>query len=339
MKVVFFGTPQFAVPSLERLMDDPSFDVAAVVTQPDRRRGRGGKINPSPVKAAALPLGCPIWQPSRIKKDPDTLQALANLNADAFVVVAYGQILSQAILDMPRLGCVNAHGSLLPEYRGAAPIQWSLYHGEAKTGITTMKMDIGMDTGPMLEKAVVPIGLLDNAWTLAASLATLSADLLVNTLRQLDGQRMRPVPQNDSQATYAPLIQKADYSLDWQRPALALHNQIRGFYPNCTTTFRQQPLKISATLPLGDPSSTLRPAAMPADFASLVEQYTQLANLAAAPGTVAAVFKNYGPAIAPGEGHLLLREVKPAGKQAQSGWDFANGSRLTEGEVLGKDEG
>jgi len=328
VKIVFFGTPQFAVPSLERLMVDSAFEIAAVVTQPDKRRGRGGKVSPSPVKAAALALDCPIWQPARIKKDPTTLQALAMLEADAFVVIAYGQILSQEILDMPRLGCVNAHGSLLPQYRGAAPIQWSLYHGEAETGITTMKMDAGMDTGPMLEREAVPIGLLDNAWTLAETLANLSADLLVSTLLKLNEQLIRPVPQDDERATYAPLIQKADYQLDWSRPALDLHNQIRGFYPNCVTTLRQQPLKVVETLPLG--------GRLPVPLPTAAAELAALTLPPAAPGTVATLVKNYGPVIATGEGYLLLRQVKPAGKQTQSGWDFANGARLEMGERLGE---
>ena len=328
MKIVFFGTPQFAVPSLERLVTDTAFEVAAVVTQPDKRRGRGGKVSPSPVKAVALPTGCPIWQPPRIKKDPETLHALTELDADAFVVVAYGQILSQEILDMPRLGCVNAHGSLLPQYRGAAPIQWSLFHGEPETGITTMKMDAGMDTGPMLEKEAVVIDLQDNAWTLAEKLADLSADLLVSTLLKLNEQIIRPVPQDDATATYAPLIQKADYQLNWQRSALALHNQVRGFYPNCTTRFRQQPLKVSATLPLGG----TQPVPLPENEAAVLKPLVEQLPEPTAPGTVAALYKDYGPVVSTGDGYLLLREVKPAGKQAQSGWDFANGARLTVGE-------
>ncbi|MEO0758243.1 MAG: methionyl-tRNA formyltransferase [Cyanobacteria bacterium J06648_16] len=334
MRIVFFGTPQFAVPSLERLSATAGFEVVGVVTQPDKRRGRGGKVSPSPVKAVALSLGCPIWQPVRIKQDAETLQALDATFADAFVVVAYGQILSQAILDMPRLGCVNAHGSILPEYRGAAPIQWSLYHGETETGVTTMKMDAGMDTGPMLLKETIPIGLLDNAWTVAEKLAALSADLLVSTLLKLNEQVIRPIPQDDSRATYAPLIKKADYEIDWQRDALALHHQVQGFYPNCVTSYRQQPLKISETLPLGVLPQT---GSLPAIYPAIYNELTGLAGPFpdVAPGTVAAIFKNHGPVIATGQGHLLLRQVKPAGKQAQSGWDFANGTHLAIGDRLG----
>ena len=144
MRIVYFGTPQFAVPSLQTLIAHPDFEVVAVVTQPDKRRGRGKQVMPSPVKAIATEANRPVWQPARIKKDAETLETLAAAQADAFVVVAYGQILSAQILALPRLGCVNSHGSLLPQYRGAAPIQWSLYHGEPTTGVTTMQMDAGM---------------------------------------------------------------------------------------------------------------------------------------------------------------------------------------------------
>jgi len=168
MKLVFFGTPEFAVPSLERLLQHPNFQMVAVVTQPDRRRGRGKQLMPSPIKSIAQQHALPVFAPERIKKDEPTLEQLSSLNADVFVVVAYGQILSQRILDMPRLGCVNANGSILPQYRGAAPIQWSLYYGEAETGVTTMLMDAGMDTGAMLLKATTAIALTDNAQTLGS---------------------------------------------------------------------------------------------------------------------------------------------------------------------------
>ncbi|MEL6940274.1 MAG: methionyl-tRNA formyltransferase [Cyanobacteria bacterium J06598_1] len=332
MKIVFFGTPQFAVPSLQRLLAHPDFDVLAIVTQPDKRRGRGGKVSPSPVKAAAADSGCPIWQPARIKKDAETLAKLDALEADAFVVIAYGQILSQEILDMPRLGCVNAHGSILPEYRGAAPIQWCIHDGAVETGVTTMLMDAGMDTGAMLLEETVAIGLTAQAWDVAEKLSAISADLLVDTLQKLQQQMIRPVPQDDEKATYAPLIQKSDYELDWQRSAEALHNKVRGFYPNCTTQFRASALKVSRTFPLGARYWSRLPAEM-----SAVESLYVAAEIAesAAPGTIVGLLKNYGPVVQTGEGHLLLCEVKPAGKKSLFGWDFVNGSRLEVGERLG----
>ena len=182
MKIVFFGTPQFAVPSLVSLLQHPDIEVVAVVTQPDKKRGRGNKILPSAVKKVALEHNLPIWQPTRIKKDQETLDKLQATSADAFVVVAYGQILSTAILQMPKLGCINVHGSLLPEYRGAAPIQWSIYNGDIETGITTMLMDEGMDTGDILLKATTPIGILDDAHQLASQLATKLEDFFLIAL-------------------------------------------------------------------------------------------------------------------------------------------------------------
>jgi methionyl-tRNA formyltransferase len=334
MRLVFLGTPQFAVPSLERLLAQPDFEVVAVVTQPDKRRGRGKQEIPSPVKQVALQANCPVWQPRRIKKDETVLAALEELQADVFVVVAYGQLLSQRILDMPRLGCINGHGSLLPAYRGAAPIQWCLVNGDPATGMTTMQMDIGMDTGAMLLKSHLPIGLLDNFYQVGAALADQCADLLVDTLHGLETGTISPIPQDESLATYAPLIQKDDYRLDWSQPAISLHNQIRGFYPNCVTEFRGQPLKVTATIPLGELYWPHLPPALVQQLQVGVGTLSE-DSAEAQPGTVLGLIKGQGPVIQTGEGLLLLREVKPSGKKAQSGADFVNGSRLEIGETLG----
>jgi methionyl-tRNA formyltransferase len=329
MRVVFFGTPQFAVPTLEALLQHPDFTVVAVVTQPDKRRGRGNELSPSPVKTVALQHQLPIWQPQRIKKDSETLNQLRATQADCFVVVAYGQILSQEILDMPKYGCVNGHGSLLPKYRGAAPIQWCIYHGEAETGMTTMLMDIGMDTGAMLLKSSLPIGLCDNAHQLAIGLAQQCADLMLQTLPKLADGSLQPIPQDDHEATYASLIQKSDYELDWQKSAIDLHNQIRGFYPSCVTSFRNQPLKILATVPLLPGLADQ----LPPEFAELLPQLADLAP--APPGAIVAIVKNRGVVLQSGDGLLLLQEVQPSGKKAQSGSDFANGLRVEVGETVG----
>ncbi|MBD2001270.1 methionyl-tRNA formyltransferase [Leptolyngbya sp. FACHB-541] len=337
MRIIFFGTPQFAVPSLERLLSQPEFELLAVVTQPDKRRGRGNDLIPSPIKALAVEHQLPVWQPRSVKRDAETLEKLRTSQADAFVVVAYGQILSQGILDMPRLGCINAHGSLLPRYRGAAPIQWSLYHGETETGITTMLMDAGMDTGAMLLKTTTPIGLLDTALDLAETLSAVSADLLVETLVGLEQRSLQSIPQDNAQATYAPLIQKQDYQLDWSRPAIALHNQVRGFFPNCVATFRGTVLKVTATLPLVATYDALLPAELhdiKSEWESLLEQASQQHD-SLTPGTVVGLLKNQGALIQTGEGLLLLREVQMAGRRSQSGWDFINGSRLQIGEKIG----
>jgi methionyl-tRNA formyltransferase len=327
MRIVFFGTPQFAVPSLEALLAHADFTVVAVVTQPDKRRGRGNELSPSPVKAVAEAHQLPVWQPKSVKKAADTLELLPAAQADVFVVVAYGQILSQQILDMPSYGCVNVHGSLLPKYRGAAPIQWSLYNGEPETGITTMLMDAGMDTGAMLLTARLAVGLLDNAHDHAVKLADLGAELLLATLPPLGRGELQPLPQANDQATYAPLIQKADYELGWHRPAIALHNQIRGFYPNCTTTLRGTSLKITASFPL-------TPATWPQVSINSPELATAMTN-DRPPGVVVAIVKGEGPVIQTGSGLLLIKAAQPAGKRPQSGWDFANGARLEVGEKLG----
>ncbi len=312
------------MPTLEALIQSPDFEIAAVVTQPDKRRGRGNELSPSPVKVIAQLHQIPVWQPQRVKKDADTLEQLRSLSADVFVVIAYGQILSQGILDLPKLGCVNVHGSILPKYRGAAPIQWCLYHGEAETGITTMLMDAGMDTGAMLLKATTAIALFDTAPDLAVRLSAIGADLLMETLPKLVTQAIVPIPQDNEQATYAPLIKKPDYELDWSRSAIEIHNQVRGFYPNCTTSFRGAVLKVMRTIPL-DPN-----VLSGAEFEELRETAFEVRS----PGEVLGIIKNWGAVVQTGSGTLLLRDVQLAGKRPQSGWDFANGTRLTVGEAL-----
>ena len=289
MKIVFFGTPQFAVPTLSSLLSHPEFEVVGVVTQPDKRRGRGNQLMPSPVKMAALNHDLPVWQPRRIKKDAETLAKLREAEADVFVVVAYGQILSQEILDIPSLACVNVHGSILPKYRGAAPIQRCLFDGEKATGITTMLMDAGMDTGAMLLKAFAGISLLDNADSLGDRLAEVGADLLIETLVKLRDGKIEAVVQDDAEATYAPMIKSADYVLDWSKSAIDLHNQVRGFFPDCTTTFRGNSLKVIATVPVGGIL-----AANASGFKSFGTRMAVLAQLSGANGEVVKVVKGLG---------------------------------------------
>jgi methionyl-tRNA formyltransferase len=324
MRIVFWGTPAFAVPSLAHLLSLPDWEVLGVVTQPDRRRGRGQQTSPSPVKALALEYHLPIWQPERIKRDRPTLDALKALQADAFVVVAYGQILSPEILAMPRLGCINSHGSLLPTYRGAAPIQWSLYHGDPVTGLTTMQMDVGMDTGPMLLRQEIPVDLMADAFQVGEQLAALSGPLLEETLVGLARGQVVATPQADALATIAPLLDKPNFQLDWTRSAIALHNQVRGFIPNCTTQFRGQPLKVKATVPF-HPDCLEQ---LPEPYRAIAVECLQAASGTALPGTVVQVIKGQGALIQTGAGGLLLRTVQLAGKREQSGWDFANGIRV-----------
>jgi methionyl-tRNA formyltransferase len=330
MKVVFFGTPEFAVPTLEKLLHHPKFEVLAVITQPDKRRGRGNELIPSPIKTIATAYNLPIWQPQRVKKDAETLSRLRATGADVFVVVAYGQILSPEILDIPKFGCINVHGSILPKYRGAAPIQWCLYNGEKETGITTMLMDAGMDTGAILLQATTNIGLMDNAQDVAQKLAVMGADLLVETLLKLECGEIQPIAQQDSEASYAPLIKKEDYVLDWSKSAIQLHNQIRGFYPHCVTFFRNQPLKISASAPLGSACWQQ----LPPDIQKMAQKLPDLSMPAGKVGEVVSIAKGMGAIVQTGEGLLLLREVQLPGKRPLGGWDFVNGARISVGEVF-----
>ena len=310
MRVVFFGTPDFAVPTLERLLSEPDFEVVGVVSQPDTRRGRGNQVSPPPVKAAAIAKNpnLKIWQSDRLKKDKAILAELEALAADVFVVVAYGQILSKKILNMPKLGCINVHGSLLPKYRGAAPIQWAIANGESITGITTMQMDAGIDTGAMLLKSELEIQPEDNTDTLSVKLAKLGADLLIDTLRRLD--QIPSEPQDDSRSCYSPMIGREDWELDWNLEAIALHNRIRAFYPNCYTEYQGQRLKITKT--------------------EVIAEDVNLDNV----GKVAEIPKGKGFAVYTGKGLLLITELQPAGKKLQSGWDFVNGARIAIGESL-----
>ncbi|MFN5656756.1 MAG: methionyl-tRNA formyltransferase [Pseudanabaena sp.] len=310
MRVVFFGTPDFAVPSLEKLLSEPGFEVVGVVSQPDTRRGRGNQVTPSPVKAATIAKNpkLRIWQPDRLKKDQQVLEELVATNADVFVVVAYGQILSKKILNMPRYGCINVHGSLLPKYRGAAPIQWAIANGESMTGVTTMQMDAGIDTGAMLLKAELEILPEDNTDTLSTKLANLGADLLIDTLSSLD--TIKPEPQDDALSCYSPMIGRKDWQLDWSKESITLHNRIRAFYPNCYTDFRGQRLKITKS--------------------EVIESADNLDNI----GKIVEILKSKGFGLQTGKGLLLITEVQPAGKKLQSGWDFVNGARIAIGESL-----
>lgn len=325
MKIVFLGTPSFAIPTLEALLNYPDFEVIAVVTQPDKRRGRGSEFMPSPIKKLAIEHQLPVWQPKRIKKAKETLSKLKETQADIFVVVAYGQILSPEILAMPRIGCINVHGSLLPKYRGAAPIQWSIYHGETETGVTTMLMDEGMDTGAMLLTTRTPIGLLEHTEQIAARLSQQGANLLIETLLQLEQGEIEATPQNSAEATYAPLIQKEDYQIDWSKSAVAIHNQVRGFYPDCFTSFRDQTLKITVIVPLVEPYWS--------EFSSNLQKIPHILPTFAegAIGQVVGILKNIGPVVQTGEGLLVLLQVQLAGKRPQSGQDFINGVRLSVG--------
>jgi methionyl-tRNA formyltransferase len=225
LKLVFMGTPAFAVPTLEQTVA-AGHQVVAVFTQPDRPKGRGQKDSMPPVKQAALRLALPVYQPERVRR-PEVVEQLRELAPDAMVVVGYGQIIPKAILDIPPHGIINVHASLLPKYRGAAPIQWAIARGETRTGVTTMRINEGLDTGDMLLKWETEIGPDENAVELGARLAEAGADLLVRTLAELAA--IQPQPQDDAQATYAPILKKEDGKIDWRLPAREILNRIRGF--------------------------------------------------------------------------------------------------------------
>ena len=244
MRVIFMGTPEFAVPSLKMLYETQ--EIICVVTQPDKPKGRGQKLLPSPVKIFAQEKNLPILQPKKIKS-PEVVEELKKLRADLIVVVAFGQILAQEILDLPKFGCINVHASLLPKYRGAAPIEWSLINGEKITGVTTMQMDAGLDTGAMLLKTEVQISEEMILPELREKLMATGADLLLKTLELLQHGELQPVKQDDSLSTYAPLLTKDTGRIDWQKSARDVHNLIRGLYGGAFAFIGGQKFKIFRT--------------------------------------------------------------------------------------------
>jgi methionyl-tRNA formyltransferase len=310
VRIVFLGTPAFAVPTLERLVA-AGHEVAAVVTQPDRPRGRGHEAAAPPVKQAALRLGLPVYQPERIRR-PEALEYLAALTPRAMVVVGYGQIVPQSIIDLAPLGILNVHASLLPKYRGAAPIQWAIVNGDDRTGVTIMRIDAGLDTGDMLLKTETEIGPEENAVELGQRLSTIGAGLLIEALAAFDAGSIVPEKQDSAQATYAPLLKKEDGRIDWRHPARAIHNRVRGLqpWPGASTAFRGHALQIWRSRPI--------------EFAG---------NLSATPGALASV----RPLVAgTGDGGLELLEVQLEGRKRMPAADFANGHRLAENERLGE---
>ena len=230
LRIVFMGTAELAGPILRALNAQPDFEIIAVVTQPDRPQGRNLAVQGSPVKQVAVSAGLPVLQPERAR-DPELLERLKQLKSDLVVVVAYGQILPQALLDLPRFGCLNVHTSLLPKYRGAAPIQWALLNGDAETGVTIMKMDAGLDTGPMLTEERTAILAEDDAETLHERLGKIGAELIVPTIRDFVAGKIQPRPQPVEGASYARKIKKEDGRIDWSQPAGAVLNRIRAFTP------------------------------------------------------------------------------------------------------------
>lgn len=244
LKVIFMGTPEFAVPTLAALCERE--EVICAVTQPDRPKGRGQKLLPSPVKEFALEKNIPILQPTKIKL-PESIAELKKFPADLIVVVAFGQILSQEILDLPKFGCINVHASLLPKYRGAAPIEWSIINGEKITGVTTMQMDAGLDTGDMLLKSEVEITEEMILPELREKLMTAGAELLIKTLEKIHVGEITPVKQDDSLSNYAPMLKKDTGLIDWNKSAREIHNLVRGLYGGAYAFMNGQKIKIWRT--------------------------------------------------------------------------------------------
>jgi len=266
LRIVFCGTPAFALPTLSHLIAQPDFQIDAVITQPDRPRGRGHEVSSSPVKDAALEAGIAVYQPEKIKSE-SAHNFFKRVSPDAVVIIAYGQIISQTLLDIPRLGWVNLHGSLLPKYRGAAPINWAIVNGETKTGVTTMQVSAGLDTGTMLLKHETGIGPDETAPQLAARLAEAGAPLVAETLRTLDRGEITPEPQDNSQSTLAPLLKKEDGRIDWSQPAQAIYNRIRGLqpWPGAFTTFRGKNCHV-----WGKPAANATALALPGEITATV---------------------------------------------------------------------
>lgn len=309
MKIVYMGTPDFAVGPLEALLA-AGHVVSAVVTQPDKPRGRSGKMQMSPVKECAIKHGIPVYQPVKIKK-PEAVEVLKTFVADVYVVAAFGQILSQEILDIPEYGCINIHGSLLPAYRGAAPIQWAILNGETETGVTIMQMDAGVDTGDMLLKATVPIAEKDTDETLQKKLSETGSALIVEALRKLEAGELAAEKQEDTSGFYARMLEKSMGLIDWKESAAVIERKIRGLYswPGAYTFYNGKMLKIWAADVCCDKAD-------------------------AAPGTVDAVQKD-SVAVNTGEGKLCLKEVQLEGKKRMAVKDFLLGCKIGKGEELG----
>ncbi|MEW5827541.1 MAG: methionyl-tRNA formyltransferase [Chloroflexota bacterium] len=296
-RIVFMGSPAFAVPSLRLLAG--TYRTVGVVTQPDRPSGRGRTLVPPPVKEAALELGLPLIQPEKLRQ-PEAMQQLREWSPDVIIVAAFGQILRQEVLDLPPFGCVNVHASLLPRWRGAAPINAAILAGDAETGITIMKMDAGVDTGPMLARRAIPIAADDTAGSLFVKLAALGGDLLLETLPGYLSGEIRPHSQPDEGATYAPMLKKEDGLLDFTRPADELARRVRAFdpWPGAYFQFNGQPLKVHAAHRAEGRGETGR---------RLIVQGM--------------------PAVAASDGLLILDEVQPAGKKSMPGKAFLSGAR------------
>ncbi|MEX2460930.1 MAG: methionyl-tRNA formyltransferase [Paenibacillaceae bacterium] len=316
-KLIFMGTPDFAVPILQMLIEE-DFEILAVVTQPDRPKGRKRVLTPSPVKEEAIRHHIPVLQPEKLRH-PDAVAEINALKPDLIITAAYGQILPKAILELPQYGCLNVHGSLLPYYRGGAPIQRAIMNGDAVTGVTLMYMAAGLDTGDMIRKVEVPITDEDNTGTLFLKLSQAGKELLRSTLPELLAGHIQAVPQDHAIATLAPNIPREDEQIDWSRPATELFNQIRGLspWPGACTLWNGENFKVWASQ----------------KHSSKLESVLSSIPLAE-PGTVLQINES-GIEVLTGDGTLWLTEIQPAGKKAMEAAQFRLGGAMQVGTILG----
>lgn len=311
MRIVFMGTPDFAVGSLAALAECRNYEIVGVVTQPDRPKGRGNKMLMTPVKEYAISKGYEVYQPQKVKT-PEFVQILRDMQPDLIVVAAFGQFLSQEILSMPKYGCINVHASLLPKYRGAAPIQYAIIKGESESGVTIMQMDIGMDTGAMLDKVVVPIGANTTMGELHDELKVKGAELLLTVIEKIEAGTVVAEPQNNDEATYATLLDRSMERIVWTKSAQEVHNLIRGFNP-APSTFTKLPNGKSLKI-----------------WCSRMTDK----NTTAAPGTVIELSK-HSFFVACGSGVLEITEVQPESKKRMPAQVFINGRGVQVGDILG----
>lgn len=319
LRLVFCGTPRFAVPTLKYLLAQPGFEILGVITQPDRPRGRGQQVSVSPVKEVALATHLPVHQPEKIRT-PEIERLLKKLSPEVIVIIAYGQIIPARLLTIPKHGWINLHASLLPKYRGAAPINWAIANGETCTGLTTMRIDAGMDTGDILLQRQMEIGPGETAPELSARLSEAGAPLMEETLRGLAAGAIVPRPQNHAEATAAPILKKEDGRIDWNRSAQEIHNHIRGFFPwpGGYTTFRGKTCHI-----WGEPAPDVLLSGQLSDTQGALQGTLFLA-------------KNKWSVVCGCETVFRLRTVKLEGRNPVSATDFANGAHLKQGERFGK---
>lgn len=326
MKIIFMGTPDFAAGALEALVR-AGHEILLAVTQPDKPKGRSSELIPSPVKVCALEHGIPVFQPRRIKA-PEAVEELRQYEADLYIVAAFGQILSQEVLDIPRYGCLNIHASLLPKYRGASPIQHVIIDGEEKTGVTIMQMDAGIDTGDMLYKKEIPIQNTDNYETLHDKLTVLGGQAIVEALPLLEQGKLMPEKQREEQSCYAPLIDKSMGKIDFSQPAAVIDRKIRGMtpWPSAFTSYRGKQLKIWQAEPGGIVASDRS--------TNSVRSFDPDSSYV--PGEILRLDRD-SVTVAAGEGVLRILELQLEGKKRMTAHDFLLGVRMQPGEILGNE--